>query len=399
MLKNETYILQHYFFEYVKAETLGEKQAIIEDCKEEVPSSILMIDRLKNAIDKLNAKKETKIIFINKVFDITKNTINIELLENMENQNAHNTTYISTIKRKKFTMVDYKEFEKVLSDEEIEVTDQNDALINNNNYVLNKINDDSSCEMNYLISKLLGYDQEKLLFLTSETAEKFIISEKQLPKTSNQTIQKEESLCDTKSIWLHLENILSKYDEKKKFEYVRMIFLDIITNQNNRILRNGVGVLESDVTQNDYYILDGKTLKKECLIESLLKNYYDMISDISDLINDNYQEILDFIDDLSRSNINIDIAYLNNLRENIKKVNEKRNIKIGIQKITENYVEEYSENRKNNNENIKVNIDTLRKSLGLKEKVLTKSGYVSILTIVLGIITCGFFMAYLMLIK
>ena len=66
MPKNETYILQNYFFEYTKAQSVGEKQAIIEDCKEEVPSSILMIDRLKNAIDGLEEAKETKIIFINK---------------------------------------------------------------------------------------------------------------------------------------------------------------------------------------------------------------------------------------------------------------------------------------------------------------------------------------------
>lgn len=399
MPKNETYILQNYFFEYIKAQSVGEKQAIIEDCKEEIPSSVLMIDRLKKAIDGLEEVKDTKIIFINKVFDITNNTINIELLENMESQIENKTVVMSPIKKEIYNITTYNNLEKQITNEEINTISQDDVIIDDKNYCLNEIHENDNKTMNYLIRKAFGCNQEELLFAENVIGKKYIISEKKLPEMCNQDIQKEESLCDKKSIWLFLENTLSQLDKNMQEDYLRIIFLDIITNQNFRILRNGTGVLDSDKNQNDYYILNGVTLKKEYVIESFFENYYDIISDISDLINDNYTEILDFIVDLIKNNPGIDEKYLINLRANIVKVYEKRNLKIGIQKITENYKEKYTDVRNINNDNFKANISNLKKSLGLKEQVLTKSGYASILTIVLGIITCGVFMAYLMLAK
>lgn len=395
MPKNDIYIMQRYFFEYIKAQSVGEKKAIIEDCKEEVPSSILMIDRLKNAIDGLNEAKETKIIFINKVFDIKNNVINIELLENIEDQIRHKTIVVPVVKKEMFNITQYKEFEKLNSFEEIEIIGQNDIKFEKNDYYLNEIENNNSKKMNYLIRSILGFKDEELLFAEKD-GKNYIISKNKLPDTSTKEVRKEDCLCDKKTIWLNLENEFNNVDEQKKNEFLKMIFLDVITNQNFRILRNGTGVLESDDKQNDYYVLNGKTLKKDYLIESLFENYYDVISDIANLINDNYEDILNLIDDLLKNN---DETYFNFVKENINRVYKQRNLKIGLQKITENYKENYSEYRITNNEQFKYDLDILKKSLGLKEQVLTKTGYASILTIVLGIIACGFAIAYLMLAK
>lgn len=399
MPKNDTQVMQQYFFEYIKAESIGEKQAIIEDCKADVPSSVIMIDRIKKVIDELNEAKETKIKFINKVFNIQTNSININLLDNMESQIENKTIAITIVKNKNFIVTTFNDFIKEVTSEHLDVIDNNEVMINNNSYILNEINKSGMQKMNYLLRNLLGFEQEQLSFVEDEVGNTYILSENLLPEICVQNLQKEESLCDKKNIWIYLENTLGKLEPEMKKQYLRMIFLDIITNQNYRILRNGTGVLDSDITQNDYYVLNGVTLKKEFAIESFFENYYDEISDISDLINDNYGDILDLIVDLIKNNQGIDEKYLLYLRENIVRVYEKRNLKIGIQKITENYKEDYTDIRKQNSEILKINIDNLRKSLDLKYQVLTKSGYASILTIVLGIIACGFFMAYLMLMK
>ena len=399
MPKNDTQALQRYFFEYIKAESVGEKQAIIEDCKEDLPSFVIMIDRIKNVIDELNDIKETKINFINKVFNIQTNSININLLNNMESQIENKTVVISTIKNEGFVVTSFDEFVKNETKEQLDISSDDEVVLNNNSYVLNKINKNGMHQMNYLFRKLFKFAQEEILFAEDDLGNNYIISENQLPEMCVQNLEKEESLCDKKNVWIYLENTLGKLDSEMKVQYLRMIFLDIITNQNYRILRNGTGILESDNTQNDYYVLNGVTLKKEFAIESFFENYYDEISDISDLINDNYGEILDLIVDLIKNNQNIDEKYLLYLRENIVRVYEKRNLKIGIQKITENYREDFSDIRNQNNEMFKMNMENLRNSLDLKSQVLTKSGYASILTIVLGIIACGFGIAYLMLMK
>ena len=395
MPKNDIYIMQRYFFEYIKAQSVGEKQAILEDCKEEVSSSILMVDRLKNVIDGLEEAKETKIIFINKVFDVKNNAINIELLENIEDQIRHKTIVVPVVKKEMFNIIKYREFEKLSSFEEVEIIGQNDIKIEENDYYLTEIENNNSQKMNYLIRNILGFDDEELLFAEKD-GKNYIISKNKLPEMSTKEVRKEDCLCDKKTIWLNLENEFINVDEKKKNEFLKMIFLDIITNQNFRILRNGTGVLESDEKQNDYYVLNGKTLKKDYLIESLFENYYDNIIDIANLINDNSDDILNLIDDLAKNNEEI---YFNFVKENINRVYKQRNLKIGIQKITENYKEKYSEYRMANNEQFKYDLDTLKKSLGLKEQVLTKTGYASILTIVLGIIACELGIAYLILMK
>lgn len=395
MPKNETYILQQRFFEYIETEDIERKQDIIEKSKKELPSSVLMIDRLKKIIDSSDSKKETKIKFINNVCDVANNTINIELLENMESQNENKTIDMSTIKKEMFNITRYDELEILNSFEEIDVIGENYVKIGEDEYFLTEVENYDLQKMNYLIGKLLGFNVQEMLFAEKD-GKKFIISKNKLPRINDKVLKKEECLCDKKTIWLKLENEFQNLDTQTKNDYIKVIFLDVITNQNFRNLRNGVEILESDMNQNEYYVLNDVTIKKEFLIISLFENYYETIIDIANLINDNHDNIMNLLDDLAK---NSDERYFNFIKENITMVHTKRNIKIHLEMLDNNSGEIYTEERIVNNEQFKYDLDILKKSFGLKSQILTKSGYAGIYTIVLGIITFGVCMAYLMLAK
>ena len=210
-------------------------------------------------------------------------------------------------------------------------------------------------------------------------------------------IIKEESLCETKEVQYYLEDKLT--DENTKDWYLKRIFLDLITNQNYRNLNSGLGTIKSDLNESNYYVLNDVTIKKDVAIESFYRNYFDSIKDISNIIIDNYELILDLIADILKFRRDIDEKYIYEIRNNIVKVYEKGIVNKTLNEIENLETEKITKKQIDLNDLFASNIKKLRKSLGLSNQSLTKTGYASILTLISGIVLFGVLFAYLILIK
>lgn len=383
MQKNITQLIQKYFFDYLICEDGFQKQNTIDQCIKKLPEQKNLIYRLKNIIDELHGN--TAKSFVNNVFDVSNDIIRIDLIENIESQLSNKTTIISKVDIIKARLISFYNFEKEETFEECKIT--NDKVIIND-FQERYIKKNEECDSyfyNYIVEMFLNENQnEMLLGITSNG--NYVISNKIFPEVSNSTLVKEDSLCETKDIQYFIDRIIGENENKDK--YLVRIFLDLITNQNYRILSNGFGIINSDLKENEYYVLNGVTLKKEVAIESFYRNYYEQIEDISNLVMDNYDVIIDLIDELINLKM-INNQYLLNLKNNIIKVYKKGVLFKSLNSLEFGEEEKISEKRKNLNNDFEENMKKFKKSLGLTNPSLTKKGYASIFTLVLGIIIFG----------
>jgi hypothetical protein len=390
MQKNSTQLLQQYFFDYIHCEDIANKQNILNNCIKKLPEEKNLIYRIKNIVDELQTN--AAISFINNVFDISKEVVRFDLMENIESQINNKTTVIDKVDVKKAKLISFYNFEKEETYEECKITKDKVMLNDNQERYIKQTSETDSYFYNYIVEMFL-IDDESQMLMANTIDNNYVISNKPFPEISSSKLVKEDSIVDTKNIEYFIDRIIGDKEDKQK--YLNRIFLDLLTNQNYRILGNGFGIINSDTKQNDYYVLNGITLKKEFAIECLYRNYYEEIQDISNLIIDNYDTILDLIVDLLKTNL-VNNQYLVNLRNNVVKIFEKGRLNKSLNSLENEEEEVITEKRQNLNNIFEENVKKFRKSLNLDNQSLTKKGYASIFILVTSIIISGLSIAYLL---
>ena len=388
MLDSNTKVLKAYFEKYLNTNDTK----ILNECINKYPNESAIINRLKNVIDNLNTYKKT---FIDNVFDINNDCINMELVANLESQINNRTTIIAPVCEKQVVITSYYDFNREETIENCKVT-KDEIMLNDGN--LKKITEDNENHLfcNHIIEQLFNFSIDNSYIIKIDD-KNYYASDNKVPNISNAKLIKEESLCETKEVQYYLEDKLT--DENTKDWYLKRIFLDLITNQNYRDLNSGLGTIKSDLNESNYYVLNDVTIKKDVAIESFYRNYFDSIKDISNIIIDNYELILDLIADILKFRRDIDEKYIYEIRNNIVKVYEKGIVNKTLNEIENLETEKITKKQIEQDDLFVSNIKKLRKSLGLSNQSLTKTGYASILTLISGIVLFGVLFAYLILIK
>ena len=388
MLDSNTKVLKAYFEKYLNTNDIK----VLNECINKYPNESAIINRLKNVIDNLNTYKKT---FIDNVFDINNDCINMELVANLESQINNRTTIIAPGCEKHVVITSYYDFNREETIENCKVT-KDEIMLNDGN--LKKITEDNENHLfcNHIIEQLFNFSIDNSYIIKIDD-KNYYASDNKVPNISNAKLIKEESLCETKEVQYYLEDKLT--DENTKDWYLKRIFLDLITNQNYRDLNAGLGTIKSDLNESNYYVLNDITIKKDVAIESFYRNYFDSIKDISNIIIDNYELILDLIADILKFRSDIDEKYIYEIRNNIVKVYEKGIVNKTLNEIENLETEKITKKQLEQDALFASNIKKLRKSLGLSNQSLTKTGYASILTLISGIVLFGVLFAYLILIK
>ena len=391
---NNTRKLQDYFNRYISCDN-SKKDSIITECKKELPNQTVLIDRLRKDIDSLNNNELSLQLFINKVFDIQNDQVNIELMENMESLDRNRTRVNPIITNKALNIIKFSNYKIEKSTDYF--YESNNAIYDTsgNEKIITDIDSDDNRFYNYIIENLLGYKSDELVSAKDEE-NNYLISSNNLTKSSSAKLVKEDSICTTKEVEYFIDRIIENADKQK---VISRIFIDLITNQNYRDLSLGYGTLNSDSKENDYYVLNNATIKKIVAIDSLYINYYDEISKISNLIIQNYDKLMNLIDEIFASDISVNKTYLNNLKKNLALVYEKGKIQQSLDEIDTGKKAKYIQS-----ENSKQNILDFEESLNIKKakvrvrNIETKqAGYASIFILVGGIMIFGVFLAYLIL--
>ena len=388
MTGNNTQVIRKYFEKYLATNN----ENVILDCINKCPSQSEIIKRLKIVFDSLNTYKKT---FIDNVFDINNDSINMELVTNLESQINNRTTIIAPVCEKQVVITSYYDFNREETIENCKVT-KDEIMLNDGN--LKKITEDNKNHLfcNHIIEQLFNFSIDNSYIIKIDD-KNYYASDNKVPNISNAKLIKEESLCETKEVQYYLEDKLT--DENTKDWYLKRIFLDLITSQNYRDLNSGLGTIKSDLKESNYYVLNDITIKKDVAIESFYRNYFDSIKDISNIIIDNYELILDLIADILKFRRDIDEKYIYEIRNNIVKVYEKGIVNKTLNEIENLEAEKITKKQLEQDDLFASNIKKLRKSLGLSNQSLTKTGYASILTLISGIVLFGVLFAYLILIK
>ncbi len=388
MTGNNTQVIRKYFEKYLATNN----ENVILDCINKCPSQSEIIKRLKIVFDSLNTYKKT---FIDNVFDINNDSINMELVTNLESQINNRTTIIAPVCEKQVVITSYYDFNREETIENCKVT-KDEIMLNDGN--LKKITEDNENHLfcNHIIEQLFNFSIDNSYIIKIDD-KNYYASDNKVPNISNAKLIKEESLCETKEVQYYLEDKLT--DENTKDWYLKRIFLDLITSQNYRDLNSGLGTIKSDLKESNYYVLNDITIKKDVAIESFYRNYFESIKDISNIIIDNYELILDLIADILKFRSDIDEKYIYEIRNNIVKVYEKGIVNKTLNEIENLETEKITKKQLEQDALFASNIKKLRKSLGLSNQSLTKTGYASILTLISGIVLFGVLFAYLILIK
>lgn len=388
MTVNNTQVIRKYFEKYLATNN----ENVILDCINKCPSQSEIIKRLKIVFDSLNTYKKT---FIDNVFDINNDSINMELVTNLESQINNRTTIIAPVCEKQVVITSYYDFNREETIENCKVT-KDEIMLNDGN--LKKITEDNENHLfcNHIIEQLFNFSIDNSYIIKIDD-KNYYASDNKVPNISNAKLIKEESLCETKEVQYYLEDKLT--DENTKDWYLKRIFLDLITSQNYRDLNSGLGTIKSDLKESNYYVLNDITIKKDVAIESFYRNYFESIKDISNIIIDNYELILDLIADILKFRSDIDEKYIYEIRNNIVKVYEKGIVNKTLNEIENLETEKITKKQLEQDALFASNIKKLRKSLGLSNQSLTKTGYASILTLISGIVLFGVLFAYLILIK
>lgn len=389
MPKNDIEILKDYLIKYTEATTILEKREILDACKNKLPEKIKIIDRIHKIIDsptKETAKKIIDCIFLSE-------TIDEALLTNLESQLYNKTGFnMEVLHPEEFEILQMNGLELLHSTEILGVKENNKVEFQNQSLFLIPYKDTDTIFNNYIIDLLLNLPV-KSYYLAKKGNDTYLMASHLYSTRLDMHLIKEESLINTRDI----EDFINQFSETTNL--IKIIFTDLLTNQNYRKLDKEYTVLNSDSTQNDYYVINNKTMKKKAVLESLYLNFYEEIKDISQLIADNYDKIIDFITDLLASKKNVNEKYLLHLRNNVVTIFEMERSKKRLDAIYfEKNMEVYDETRENANKKFEENLESLRQNLQIKRRVLSK-GYVSIFTLLFSIILFGISLAYVILNK
>ena len=384
-------VLQELFYKYI-ATTDEKHDNIIALCKEQFPNLEKTIDRIRKVLDSLN--NESKSTFVTNVFDINNQLVSMEYIEQMESLIDNKTSIINVQKPKAVDLLSFDNFEKQ------ELVISVDKLMESRK--LTPIDETDTRFYNNVVERLLGFDYDKLGICKDEDRT-YLTSIYDLPEISDSKIDKEGSTVDTHEIEYLFDRMIGEKPDKQK--YLNRILVDLITNQNYRILANGFGTLNSDNFDNDYYVLDGVTIKKEYAFESLYINYSDEVKTITNLITDNYDKILTSLENIINSDKVENKSYFENLKNNIVRLHEKFRVTKRLNEIENGTeVDVFDKNRTSRNEILSRRLDSINNSLNLggPKKALvnenvSKAGYASIFTLVAGVILFGVMFAYLVL--
>ena len=389
MPKNDIEILKDCLIKYIEATTILEKREILDACKNKLPEKIKIIDRIHKIIDsptKETAKKIIDCIFLSE-------TIDEALLTNLESQLYNKTGFnMEVLHPEEFEILQMNGLELLHSTEILGVKENNKVEFQNQSLFLIPYKDTDTIFNNYIIDLLLNLPV-KSYYLAKKGNDTYLMASHLYSTHLDMHLIKEESLINTRDI----EGFINQFSETTNL--IKIIFIDLLTNQNYRKLDKEYTVLNSDSTQNDYYVINNKTMKKKAVLESLYLNFYEEIKDISQLIADNYDKIIDFITDLLASKKNVNEKYLLHLRNNVVTIFEMERSKKRLDAIYfEKNMEVYDETRENANKKFEENLESLRQNLQIKRRVLSK-GYVSIFTLLFSIILFGISLAYVILNK
>lgn len=389
MPKNDIEILKDCLIKYIEATTILEKREILDTCKNKLPEKIKIIDRIHKIIDsptKETAKKIIDCIFLSE-------TIDEALLTNLESQLYNKTGFnMEVLHPEEFEILQMNGLELLHSTEILGVKENNKVEFQNQLLYLIPYKDTDTIFNNYIIDLLLNLPV-KSYYLAKKGNDTYLMASHLYSTHLDMHLIKEESLINTRDI----EDFINQFSETTNL--IKIIFIDLLTNQNYRKLDKEYTVLNSDSTQNDYYVINNKTMKKKAVLESLYLNFYEEIKDISQLIADNYDKIIDFITDLLASKKNVNEKYLLHLRNNVVTIFEMERSKKRLDAIYfEKNMEVYDETRENANKKFEENLESLRQNLQIKRRVLSK-GYVSIFTLLFSIILFGISLAYVILNK
>lgn len=389
MPKNDIEILKDCLIKYIEATTILEKREILDACKNKLPEKIKIIDRIHKIIDsptKETAKKIIDCIFLSE-------TIDEALLTNLESQLYNKTGFnMEVLHPEEFEILQMNGLELLHSTEILGVKENNKVEFQNQSLFLIPYKDTDTIFNNYIIDLLLNLPV-KSYYLAKKGNDTYLMASHLYSTHLDMHLIKEESLINTRDI----EDFINQFSETTNL--IKIIFIDLLTNQNYRKLDKEYTVLNSDSTQNDYYVINNKTMKKKAVLESLYLNFYEEIKDISELIADNYDKIIDFITDLLASKKNVNEKYLLHLRNNVVTIFEMERSKKRLDAIYfEKNMEVYDETRENANKKFEENLESLRQNLQIKRRVLSK-GYVSIFTLLFSIILFGISLAYVILNK
>ena len=393
---NDTYKLKQYFLKIINTVDNNEKNKLIDECKKECYYQEFIIDRVISIINGLQTK-DSIISFINNVFNVEEDLIDTELMDNIESQLENKTVNINRIEQKEVEVISYDTFEKKEEKQVCVPMTDNVILLNNQKKIITKIDEDDTRLFNNVVERLLGYTIESLSYLKN-TSGNYLISNEKLAIVKKSELIKEDALCDPREVQYLIDRIMES--NPTRTDILNRILIDLITNQNYRNTDDSFECLNSDLIENDYYVLNGVTIKKEYAFESLYRNYKDEIKEITDLIVDNYEQILSLIEDILKSSNCTNQTYFENLKINITRVYEKSKIEKGLDAIefgTEVDIFDYE--RKKKNEDLSEKLLNLKKSLNLKELKLAKTGYANIFILVSGIVVFGIVFAYLIMLK
>lgn len=379
---------------YCNEQDLNKKNEIIEQAKKEYKNQDRIIDRIIAILSKLESS-DSRISFINNVFSNDQYYINAELMDNIESQLDNRTTINATISEKAATIITYDKFikeEKSIS--YIPLTEKV-VHIDNSKKNVTQIDESDTRIYNNMIERLLGFTNKKLEILKIDSKE-YLLSDFVLPNINKQNLIKEESLCDPREIQYLFDRIIGERTEKKY--YLERILIDLITNQNYRDFNEDLECINSDLNENDYYVLNGLTIKKDYAFESLYRNYKDEISGMTNLIVDNYELILKLIEDLIKVSNEVNTKYLENLKINVVRVYEKSKIEKGLDAIEFGTdVDIFDEKRRKANEDFEQNLLLIKEAIKTKKLIMSNNGYSNIIILLVGVVIFGIFLAYLML--
>ncbi len=382
---NEMVKLQKLFFEYLNSNDKSKSFHIILNSNCENSS---MLYKIKKIIDELSYDSAKS--FINSVFIISKNTINYSLIENIQSQlNNKTMVKMDKINLANIEIINFDNFVKKRENTEINIKNEN-KLVNSKLYkYIYKYDLKSSLFSNYIFSKLLNLDfaNLELGYINNES---YLLSSKNINNNVNIQCEKENSLVTTIEIENFIKNIASDSIENT----VKHIFFDSIVNSFTDT--GNLGINETLLTNNDYYILNSITIKKSILFDCLYRNFYEYIKEQSEMISDNYESISDFISDLNEKNI-IDSRYSVILNENITKIFEYEKTKKALDSIAEETdVDIFDSRRLDQNNKLINNLKTISESLNMNCQVL-KKGYTRISTLIISVIIFGISIAIIIL--
>ena len=167
MLDSNIKVLKAYFEKYLNTNDIK----VLNECINKYPNESAIINRLKNVIDNLNTYKKT---FIDNVFDINNDRINMELVANLESQISNRTTIIAPVCEKQVVITSYYDFNREETIENCKVT-KDEIMLNDGN--LKKITEDNENHLfcNHIIEQLFNFSIDNSYIIKIDNKRRIIM--------------------------------------------------------------------------------------------------------------------------------------------------------------------------------------------------------------------------------